>query len=113
MPSLTSSCPYQPAQPILPSAFKLDSALWLPPHTPQLERSHENRKGRSKRRQHKSRRKQRYGAYIVQMIGVLCLVLAAFEGFEPLTGVGFTLVIVGFKGGVEKDKTGRSGLSPA
>lgn len=53
---------------------------------------------RSKHR-HKKRRKQRLGAYILQIIGLICLVLAAVKAFEPLTGVGFTLVMVGYKGG--------------
>ena len=35
-------------------------------------------------------------AYLLQLIGVICFILAAIKSFEPLIGVGFTLVLIGY-----------------
>ena len=54
-------------------------------------------------RSSKTRRRHRLQGYILQVIGLLCFVLAAVKSFEPLTGVGFTLVIIGYNKNARKD----------
>lgn len=55
------------------------------------------KKKHTKNRRHRSK-KHKFAAYILQCIGVLCLVLAALKSFEPLAGIGFALVMMGYKG---------------
>lgn len=64
---------------------------------------HSSKKSKKKRR----KRRQRLGTYALQLIGLLCLVLAALKGFEPLTGVGFTFVMIGYKQGLGKGEKTR------
>lgn len=82
----------------------------LIPHKRALSRFSETKdrsyaqQSKRKRTHHKPRdpgrsKKHEFAAYILQCIGVLCLILAALKAFEPLAGAGFTLVMMGFKGG--------------
>ena len=64
------------------------------------KRSKKHSKHRSK--SHKAPTEHHIGAYVLQVIGVLCLILAAVRSFEPLTGVGFTLVLIGYNQGLKK-----------
>jgi hypothetical protein len=74
---------------------------------PRLQQA-DSKAGKSKRKKHskhhsrshkkKRNRKHEIGAYVLQLIGVLCLVLAAMRSFEPLAGIGFTLVVIGYDG---------------
>ena len=64
------------------------------------KRSKKSKKHRTK--SHRKRSKHRIGAYILQLIGFICLVLAAIKSFEPLTGVGFTLILIGYNKSSEK-----------
>jgi hypothetical protein len=57
-----------------------------------------HRKHHSRSHKKKRNRKHEIGAYVIQLIGVLCLVLAAMRSFEPLAGIGFTLVVIGYDG---------------
>ncbi|KAK3703071.1 hypothetical protein LTR37_014682 [Vermiconidia calcicola] len=61
-------------------------------------------KKRSKHRSksHKKEPKDRMGAYILQLIGLICLIVAAVKCFEPLTGVGFSLILIGYNKGLKK-----------
>ena len=61
-------------------------------------KKHKNHRSKS----HKKHRKHRIGAYILQLIGFICLVVAAIKSFEPLTGVGFTLILIGYSRSTEK-----------
>ena len=103
--------PQSQQQPLIPPAFNpLESytaSPWLLPQPSPSSIKSKKSKHRSKRhkkdkkkKHHKQHKKQRLGAYILQFIGLICLVLAAVKAFEPLTGVGFTLVIVGYQGGL-------------
>lgn len=51
----------------------------------------------------KRKRERRIEGYILQVIGLLCLILAAVKSFEPLTGVGFTLVLIGYNKNAKKE----------
>lgn len=69
-------------------------------NTPSRSDSRKRSKRKAKKhrsKSHKKRRKQQIGAYVLQLIGLICLVLAGVKSFEPLTGVGFTLVLIGYK----------------
>lgn len=87
-----------------------DTTPWLPDSTVSDDRSELRRKSgkRSKRtkkhrsKSHKKYQKHQIGAYILQAIGLVCLVLAAIKSFEPLAGVGFTLVLIGHNKGLGK-----------
>lgn len=57
------------------------------------KKQHHSKKHRSKNQRSK---KHKFAAYVVQLIGVLCLILAALKSFEPLAGIGFTLVVIGY-----------------
>lgn len=62
------------------------------------DRRLKKRSKKSKKKHSKSHKKEKshlIQGYILQVIGILCLILAAVKSFEPLTGVGFTLVLVG------------------
>ena len=48
--------------------------------------------------------------YILQVIGLLCFILAAVKSFEPLTGVGFTLVLIGYNKNAKKESRIRKSL---
>lgn len=63
-------------------------------------KSRRSRKHRSKKS--KKRRNRRVHGYVLQMIGIACLVLAAIKAFEPLTGVGFTLILIGYNTNAKK-----------
>lgn len=102
--STSPRIPHQ-RQPILTPEFQLQSDLLDATPTPLLtcpanERPSGKRAKHQRSKGHRKRRKQHLGAYILQIIGLICLVLAAVKAFEPLTGVGFTLVMVGYKGAV-------------
>lgn len=58
------------------------------------KRSKRTKKHRSK--SHKKHRKHYVASYALQLIGFICLILAAVKAFEPLAGVGLTLVLVGY-----------------
>lgn len=128
MASLTSIPGIQPqqapGQPLIPPTFfpnlaHLD-ATWLtpPPLGPGPDSSDRKSKRHSRRdrgktsKKHKKQRSRRQliAAYFLQLIGLICLVLAAVKAFEPLTGVGFTLVIMGYRAGVGKGRKGVDGL---
>ena len=68
--------------------------------------SHERRHKRhsKKRSKHRSKkhRKSQFAAYLLQFIGLICLIMAAVKAFEPLTGVGFTMVLIGYDRGLKK-----------
>ena len=57
---------------------------------------HSKKRSKHRSKSHKNNRKHRLGAYVLQLIGLFCLVLAAVKSFEPLTGVGFTLILIGY-----------------
>lgn len=118
--ALPSLQPGQPYTYLTPPGFKLEPDLLVDTATPpswlldssenrprKSSKHHSRKKDKKKRKsKKKQRRKQQIGAYVVQLIGLICLVLAAFKGCEPLTGVGFTLVIVGYKGGLGEGGVG-------
>jgi hypothetical protein len=64
---------------------------------PSRKRGDKSKRSKRHSKPHKKRnRKHENGAYVLQLIGVLCLVLAAVRCFEPLAGIGFTLVVIGY-----------------
>jgi hypothetical protein len=72
--------------------------------------SKRTKKGK-KKHSRSSKRTRNYGfeGYILQVIGILCFILAAVKAFEPLTGVGFTLVLIGYNKNAKKES--RIGMS--
>lgn len=84
-----------------PDLLLNSAAPWLLPspgtNSKKSSSKHHKKKQKQKKKKH---RKQQLGAYMLQLIGVLCLILAAIKAFEPLTSVGFTLVIVGYRAGL-------------
>lgn len=108
--------------------FKSNYNLWVPElaglHSsdlvfPKYESLDESPKTKKTKKTKKSKKKQsrplkRHNQYIpegyvLQVIGILCFILAAVKAFEPLTGVGFTLVLLGYnKNAKKKARVGRS-----
>ena len=78
------------------------------------ERRSTKRKKKSKKKHSESSRRKpehRIEGYILQVIGILCFILAAVKSFEPLTGVGFTLVLIGYNKNVKKNlRVGKSAV---
>ena len=72
------------------------------------KRSKKEKKRRSKLAKKDS--KSRIAAYILQLLGFFCLVLAAVKSFEPLTGVGLTLILIGYKRIDSGAEVGKSSL---
>lgn len=115
MTGLARIPPQPQQQPIfIPTPYLLDpstSAPWLLQPSADTSTTRKSRKSskrhHSRRRKKERSRKSRLGAYVLQLIGLVCLVLAAVKSFEPLTGVGFTLIVMGYKGGF-RDDGGRS-----
>ena len=113
-----------------PIVYKTNYNIWVPElaglHVsdhllPNYDSSDDNsnRKKRTAKRSKKdkkkhsrsSKRMRQYGleGYILQVIGMLCFVLAAIKAFEPLTGVGFTLVLIGYNKNARKEaRVGKS-----
>ncbi len=90
------STTFAPAYPDLIHDSKHPS--WqLDPVPAQDQRTRKTKKKHHSRKHKKHRsKKHKFAAYIVQLIGVLCLILAALKSFEPLAGIGFTLVVIGY-----------------
>lgn len=110
--SLSSSPPssysYDPSTPYtLPPYYS--NLLFDSPPPPDLWPPQPSEKKKPKRRRKKHKSRQRWSNYIVQLIGLICLVVAAIKGFEPLMGVGFTMVMVGYKGESFSGKSGKIG----
>jgi hypothetical protein len=94
---------WQDAGPVL----KVESRLQETESKADKSKRKKHRKHHSRSHKKKRNRKHKVGAYILQLIGVLCLVLAALRSFEPLAGIGFTLVVIGYDG----NRRERSSLS--
>lgn len=137
--SLVTNGSHQPIQPVpvhYPATESTQQSLYididenlqllsyLPPSSSgstdarlKTSRSKHNRKHKHKyapkKHKHRSSRswKRQFAAYTLQLIGALCLVLAALKAFEPLAGVGFTLVVIGYDGGrsLKKRRKGTEG----
>lgn len=80
-----------------PLHIDIDTMSPWPPSSKE-ERPSKHHHRHSRKRHKKRSKKHRLGAYMIQLIGLICLVMAGIKAFEPLIGVGFTLVIVGYRG---------------
>ena len=112
--------------PGLPKAFeyRTNYNVWVPElvgfHNPDLvspkydssddysktrKRTTKRTKKAKKKHSRSSKRIEKYNleGYILQIIGILCFILAAVKAFEPLTGVGFTLVLLGYNKNARKE----------
>jgi hypothetical protein len=71
---------------------------------PERRRTKRTKKARKKHsKSSKRKREHRIEGYVLQVIGLLCFILAAVKSFEPLTGVGFTLVLIGYNKNIKKE----------
>lgn len=89
---------------LLPPVSWANSGLEIPFPEAKIskKRSKKHSKARSKKSHDKKSRKHRLAAYILQVIGLICLVLAAIKSFEALAGIGFMLVLMGHDSKVKK-----------
>ena len=106
------------------SEYRTNYNVWVPElvgfHNPDLvspkydssddysktrKRSRKRAKKAKKKHARSSKRieKYRFEGYVLQIIGILCFILAAVKAFEPLTGVGFTLVLLGYNKNARKE----------
>ena len=67
----------------------------------QSARTRGQKKKRS--RKPKTKRASHFHGYVLQVIGLLCFILAAVKLYEPLTGIGFTLILLGYNKNAKKD----------
>ena len=86
-----------------------DDWVHLDYEAPAEHRRHTSRKARTKRSKEKRStrsRNKRAGhlhGYVLQVIGLVCFILAAVKSYEPLTGIGFTLILLGYNKNASKD----------
>lgn len=87
----------RPPQLLLPSEYDQSG---FDDHSLRKQKKAKTKKHHSSRHSKRSKkhrsRSRKFAAYVVQLIGVLCLILAALHSFEPLAGIGFTLVVIGY-----------------
>lgn len=72
------------------------------PSTRSKKRSKQSKTKHTKRS--KPKRRSHIHGYLLQIIGVVCFILAAIKSYEPLTGIGFTLVVLGYNKNAKKDR---------
>lgn len=73
------------------------SISWTASETSSKQKRNSKRHSTHRSKSSKHHSKRRIGAYLLQIIGLICLVMAAVKSFEPLTGAGITLVLVGYR----------------